>query len=189
MQVPANKTVSLFFAITMVGLMLCTDGKSQGRVIINEFNDGAQSCNGGAHFIELYNLGPGVQNISCYKIVTNNYTITIPNNAAAILNPGETYLIAGASQLTGCGKNNAPITANVDLNWNSQLDCIYPGPVSPATTIPINGFFYTTSNNKSYPVVLYNSSFTLVDAVRTPGSTLETGTIRNNPTVGSACVS
>jgi hypothetical protein len=63
---PAKKTIPLFFAITMVGLMLCTDGKSQGRVIINEFMPWPNnSCN---EFIELMNLGPGQQNIGCYTI-------------------------------------------------------------------------------------------------------------------------
>jgi hypothetical protein len=187
MQVPAKKTVNLFIAISMVGLLLSNNVQGQtGKVIINEFNNSTNGCDGGAHFIELLNLGPGVQNISCYIVVTNGFTITIPNNDSAILNPGEIYVIAGVTQLLKCGSNSAP-PVNVDLNWTSTSSC--PNCITPSAPL-MNAFFNSSNGSDSYPLALYDNNFNLIDAVRDPGSNLITGTARSNsiPT-GSSCTS
>jgi hypothetical protein len=171
----------------MVGLLLSNNVQGQtGKVIINEFNNSTNGCEFGAHFIELLNLGPGVQNISCYKIVTNKYTITIPNNSAAILNPGEIYVIAGATQLTKCGSNSAPPVA-VNLNWNNNTSC--PNCITPSAPA-LDAFFDVSNGSNSYPLAMYDENFNLIDAVRDPGTNLITGTPRSNsiPT-GSGCTS
>lgn len=177
----------LFFAMMVVGVMVFYRASGQsGKVIINEINNSSNGCDFGAHYIELINLGPGTQDISCYKIVTNNYTITIPNNAAAVLKPGGIYLIAGTSQLTGCGSNSAP-AVNVNLNWNSSSSC--PNCITPSAPA-LNAFFSASNGTDSYPITLYDPSFILIDAVRDQGSNLITGSTRANsiPT-GSSCTS
>ena len=97
----------------------------------------------------------------CYIIANENYAITIPDNT--FLNPGDLYLIAGAATISNCGQ-----TANktVDLNWIIRSD-LTSAPLTTSTS-----FFGNQTGNDSYPLVLYNSVPTSIDAVRSQGTSL-----------------
>lgn len=160
MQLNPNRTFRLLMTIVVAGGMLLGEVRGQnGAIIIKEFNNEG----GCPTYIELKNLGPGQQDIGCYKIANESYVITIPPNT--ILDPGKTYLIAGTSPIT-CGK---AINRTVNLNWT---DC------SACTSSPLTGdgaFFNNwKQGNTSYPLVLYNNNNAIVDAVRTAGNSLST---------------
>jgi len=155
---PTNKKISLFFTMIMVGILLCTDGKSQGRVIINEFMPWpSNSCN---EFIELMNLGPSNQNIGCYTVLTKNYAITIP--AGTVLTPGQIFLMSDVNTITaGCSGRNSANT-NVNLNWTNCNGCVSPSPGSPSDLMADGG-------NGDDPVFLLNTTSTAIDGVAPNG--------------------
>ena len=144
----------------MVGLLFCAEVVGQGKIIINEYfiADNNANC---PQYIELKNLGPGRQNIGCYIIANEKYSITIPANT--FLNPGDIYLIAGVTTISNCGQ-----TANktVDLNWT------LPGAFTSAPLTTSTSFFGNQTGNDSYPLVLYNTTPTSIDAVRSQGTSL-----------------
>ena len=145
--------------------MLCTQMAGQGKVIINEYLPfQGNNCN---EFIELYNLGPGTQNIGCYTLLSRNFAITIPANT--ILNPGQIYLISNTNSLTvNCsGANNA--NTPVNLNWNNCNSCLTS--ISPSVPNDIFG----DGGSVGDPIILLNTALISIDGFAPNGYTSGTG--------------
>lgn len=141
-----------------------------GIVVINEFNP-EKGC---SPYIELKNLGPGRQDIGCYKLVNEKYAITIPPNT--VLDPGQIYMIGGTNTIDNCG--SIP-SVPVDLNWTSCSNC---------TSVPLttDAFFAGWENSKSYPLLLYSASNTILDAMRSTANNLATITAPTTNTATSS---
>lgn len=147
--------------LLILGMMIFSSKESiaqDGIVVINEFNP-EKGC---SQYIELKNLGPGRQDIGCYKLVNEKYAITIPPNT--FLEPGQIYLIAGTNTIDNCG--SIP-SIPVNLNWTSCSIC---------TSVPLttDAFFAGWENSKSYPLLLYSASNTILDAMRSTANNLAT---------------
>lgn len=148
------KTIKSLFII--ICLVLCKNGTSQGRVVINEYMPWTlNGCGATAEFVELMNFGPGPADISCYVLTDGDYSVTIPANT--ILQPGQFYVIAGQDVIA---QPCANISQNViaDLNWNT-CGCT-------SAPIPTTGDgFFTDGGMGNEQVVLLDPDLKIVDAV------------------------
>lgn len=146
----------IYCLIFIVGCIFSwAEVRSQGKIIINEVmpNRNGGSCGLGNEFVELINLGPGPQNISCYVVATNQYTITLPS---VVLQPGQLYVLSGVTSIPiGCA-NDIAITA--DLNWNNCNGCASASLNSGA------GFMPDGSNDK-FPLLLMDANLNILDAL------------------------
>ena len=164
MPISAKKTVSLFIAITMVGLLLCLDLAGQGKIVINEFlnNPANLPCspsNIKNEFIELRNMGPGSQNLSCFMITNGTYSITLPNVTLA---PGELFLLGGLDTVyTKCN----PLTfAKTNLNWYT-CGCT-------SSSIPTTGAGFMNDNSSGTLLFLYDNNKKFIDGLVDVGYTI-----------------
>lgn len=151
----------IFYCLILLvaGVFSFVDTKSQGKVIINEVmpNRNTNSCGLGNEFIELINLGPGPQNISCYVVATNQYTITLPS---VVLQPGQLYVLSGVTTIPAGCANDIAITA--DLNWNNCNGC------ASASLNSGSGFMPDGSNDK-FPLLLMDPNLNILDALHFNG--------------------
>ena len=149
------KHFPFYLAMLIAGVFSCAETMSQGKVIINEVmpkrNGG--SCGLGNEFVELINLGPGPQNLSCYVVATNQYTITLPS---VVLQPGQLYVLSGVKNIPAGCANNIAITA--DLDWNNCNGC------ASANLNTASGFLPDGSNDK-FPLLLMDATLTVIDAL------------------------
>ena len=164
MQKPAKKTVSHFIAITMVGLLFCAEVIGQGKIVINEFlnNPGNLSCspsNIKNEFIELRNMGPGAQSLSCYMITNGTYSITLPNVTLA---PGEIFLLGGLD--TVYTKCNPLSYAKTNLNWYT-CGCT-------SSSIPTTGVGFMNDNSSGTLLFLYDNNKKFIDGLVDAGVTI-----------------
>jgi hypothetical protein len=145
-----------FLAMLIAGVFSCAETMSQGKVIINEVmpNRNAGSCGLGSEFIELINLGPGPQNIGCYVVATNQYTITLPS---VVLQPGQLYVLSGVTSIPAGCANDIAITA--DLNWNNCNGC------ASANLSTTTGGFLPNGSNDKFPLLLMDNNLTVLDAL------------------------
>ena len=136
-------------------LFSCFEAYAQGKVVINEVmpNRNGGSCGLGNEFIELINLGPGPQNISCFVLATDQFTITLPN---VTLQPGQLYVLSGVTSIPAGCANDIAITA--DLNWNNCSGC------ASADLSSGDGFLPDASNSK-FPLLLMDPSLAIIDAL------------------------
>jgi hypothetical protein len=163
MQVPAKKTVSFFFAITMVGVLFCINASGQGKIVINELlhsPGGSPPCSDLTNeFIELRNMGPGPQNIACYVLTNGTYSITLPS---VTLTPGQTYLLGGQNNIySTCSPTNVSVPVN--LNWYT-CGCTN-------TTIPTSGDGLMSSSASGTLLFLYDNNKKFVDGILDAGAT------------------
>ena len=151
------KHIPFYLAMLFAGVCfsLKTRAQANGKVIINEVmpNRNGGSCGLGNEFVELINLGPGPQNISCYVVATNQYTITLPS---VVLKPGQLYVLSGVTNIPINCANDIAITA--DLNWNNCNGCASANLGSGA------GFLPDGSNDK-FPLLLMDPNLTIIDAL------------------------
>jgi hypothetical protein len=105
--------------------------------------------------VELYNMGPGPVNISCYILTDGDFSVTIPQGT--VLQPGQFFVIAGQSFIPApCANISAGIQA--DLNWNTCGCTNAPIPNSPPG-------FLTDGGYANEQVVLMDPNGRVVDAV------------------------
>lgn len=147
------KKYILLFIVLMIFLVPFS-GKSQGRVVVNEFMPWP-GCSTTSEFIELLNFGPGPMNIGCYIVTNGSYAITIPPNT--ILQPGQYFVLSGQDILpSGCG--NADSAVHVNLNWTTCNCTNVPIPTTGDGMMQDGG----SANEK---VILLAPDMSVVDAV------------------------
>jgi hypothetical protein len=163
--------------IVMSSVIILSEGKGQGKVIINEFMSGS----GCSQYIELKNLGPGRENIGCYILASETGIITIPPNTW--LDPGDLFLIAGVAEIANCPTTSSP-KAKVNLNWTNCSGCS-----SPNMTTSTSFFGNRNSQDLLYPLVLYNSNATpmVIDAVAEGSINKPIATSGTQTSVTSSC--
>jgi hypothetical protein len=170
------------YLFTLLVILFCFstfEGKSQGRVVINEFMPWSlNNCTTNGEFVELMNFGPGPMNIGCYIITNGKYSVTIPPNT--ILQPGAYYVIGGANSLPiNCG--NIDSAVQVQLNWHT-CNC---------TNIPVpstgDGFF-VDGGGANEKVILLSPNMEIVDAVTRSIPTTSSDAI-TTPTINGGCPS
>ena len=164
MKKSAHKTVSPFIAITMVGILFCTELIGQGKIVINEFLNNPSNLNCSPNnvrneFIELRNMGPGSQNLSCFMITNGTYSITLPNVTLA---PGELFLLGGLDTVyTKC----SPVSfAKTNLNWYT-CGCT-------SSSIPTTGAGLMNDNSSGTLLFLYDNNKKFIDGLVDAGVTI-----------------
>jgi len=158
--------VSLFIAITMVGLFFCAEVAGQGKIVINEFLNNPSNLNCSPsniknEFIELRNMGPGSQSLSCFMITNGTYSITLPNVTLA---PGEIFLLGGLD--TVYTKCNPLSFAKTNLNWYT-CGCT-------SSSIPTTGVGFMNDNSSGSLLFLYDNNKKFLDGVVDVGVTIPT---------------
>lgn len=155
MKVLGIKHIAYILILLVGGFFSNTGVTAQGKVVINEVMPyrNTSSCGLGNEFIELINLGPGPQNISCYVVATNQYTITLPN---VTLQPGQLYVMSGITSIPAGCVNDIAITA--DLNWNNCNGCA-------SANLTTGSGFLTDASNEKFPLLLMDPNLNILDAI------------------------
>lgn len=173
--------------IFSIGILLPSQTKSQGRLVINEFlNWPGNNCGNRAEFIELMNMGPGPMNIGCYVITDGDYSITIPANT--ILGPGKFYVLGGLDILPrGCASTTRDVV--VDLNWYTCGCTSAPIPTTGnALMTDGSGGGSAGNEDKGEQIVLLNPQGQVIDAVVRKLETIEpSSTITTAAMINAGC--
>jgi hypothetical protein len=153
------KTRSTYFPILLVVIVFALPAKLHaqfGRILINEYLPWpGNACGQNAEFVELFNMGPGPVDISCYVVTDGDFAVTIP--PGTIVLPGQFYVLGGQNVIFApCGNFTKNVVPN--LNW---MTC-------GCTNSPIAAFgtgWMTDGGFANEQVVLLSPTGNLVDAI------------------------